>query len=73
MCPVGVATQDPELRKRLHIEAAAQRVANYLHCSTEELRTFARITGHRNIHDLTVGDLCTISREISEYTNIPHA
>ena len=73
MCPVGVATQDPELRKRLHIEAAAQRVANYLHSSTEELRTFARITGHRNIHDLTVGDLCTISREISEYTNIPHA
>ena len=73
MCPVGVATQDPELRKRLHIEAAAQRVANHLHCSTEELRTFARITGHRNIHDLTVGDLCTISREISEYTNIPHA
>lgn len=73
MCPVGVATQDPELRARLHVEAAAKRVANYLICSTEELKTFARITGHGNIHDLHVGDLCTINREISEYTNIKHA
>lgn len=73
MCPVGVATQDPALRARLHVEAAAKRVANYLICSTEELKTFARITGHGNVHDLNVGDLCTINREISEYTNIRHA
>ena len=72
-CPVGVATQDPELRARLHIEAAAQRVANYLICSNNELKTYARITGHTNIHDLTVDDLCTINREISEFTNIRHA
>lgn len=73
MCPVGVATQDPELRQRLHMDAASRRVANYLNCSAEELRTFARITGHENIHDLSVDDLCTISREIAEYTNIVHA
>lgn len=73
MCPVGVATQDPELRERLHVEAAAQRVANYFKCSAEELKTFARITGHGDIHGLSVEDLCTISREISEFTNIPHA
>ena len=72
-CPVGVATQDPELRARLHIEVAAQRVANYLICSNNELKTYARITGHTNIHDLTVDDLCTINREISEFTNIRHA
>lgn len=73
LCPVGVATQDEELRKRLHEEAAAKRVANYLNCSKEELKTFARITGHDSVHDLHLGDLCTISREISEYTNIIHA
>ena len=54
-------------------EAAAKRVANYLNCSKEELKTFARITGHDSVHDLHLGDLCTISREISEYTNIIHA
>lgn len=72
-CPVGVATHDPELRKRLNVEAAAQRVANFLNCSLEELKTFARITGHNNVHDLSVDDLCTINREISEFTNIQHA
>lgn len=73
MCPVGMATQDPELRTRLKTDTAAKRVANFLNCSAEELRTFARITGHADIHELSVEDLCTISREISENTNIEHA
>lgn len=71
-CPVGIATQDEELRKRLKIDAAAQRVANFLNCSLNELKTYARITGHKRLHDLNTGDLCTINKEISDYTNIPH-
>jgi glutamate synthase domain-containing protein 2/rubredoxin len=72
-CPVGVATQDPNLRSRVKTEASAQRVANFLNVSLEELKTFARVTGHSDIHDLSVEDLITINREISEYTNIKHA
>lgn len=72
-CPVGVATQDPDLRERLKIDTGAQRVANFLNASLEEMKTFARITGHENLHDMNVEDLCTVSREISEHTNIPHA
>lgn len=71
-CPVGCATQDPELRKRFKIEASAQRVANFLNVTLEELKTFARITGHEDIHDLSVDDLCTVNSEISNYTNIKH-
>lgn len=73
MCPMGIATQDPELRERLHEDAAAVRVANFLNVSLEELKMFARITGHERLHDLSVEDLCTVSREISEFTDIPHA
>ena len=73
MCPVGVATQDENLRKRLNEDIAAQRVANFLNVSLEELKMFARITGHENLHDLSVDDLCTINREISEFTDIAHA
>lgn len=72
-CPVGVATQNEELRKRLDGDGAAQRVANFLLCSFEELKTFGRITGHSDVHELCVRDLCTIEREISEFTSIPHA
>lgn len=73
MCPVGIATQDEDLRARLKIDAGAKRVANYLNVSLEELKMFSRITGHENLHDLSVDDLCTVNREISEYTNILHA
>ena len=72
-CPVGIATQDVKLRENLKIEEGAKRVYNYLNCSFEELKTFARITGHENIHELSVDDLVTINSEISEHTDILHA
>ena len=72
-CPVGIATQDPKLRSRLHVEAAAARVANYLRVSTQELKTFARISGVHDIHQLSVKNLITTDDQIARYTNIPHA
>lgn len=71
-CPVGIATQDETLRKRLKIDQSAQRVANYLNVTLKELKTFARITGHTCVHDLNINDLVTLNREISEFTNIRH-
>lgn len=71
-CPVGVATQDSELRKRIDIDKSAKRLSNFLNVSLEEIKTFARISGHSNIHDLSCEDLCTINSEISNYTNIKH-
>ncbi len=71
-CPMGIATQDPELEKRLDIEVGAQRVANYLNGTAEELRMFTRITGHEDIHDLSLNDICTTNSEISDYTSIKH-
>lgn len=72
-CPMGIATQNPELRARLNMEAAAQRVANFLNVSLSELKTFARITGHSSVHDLSMADLTTLDKDIEEFTGIPHA
>lgn len=71
-CPVGVATQNPELRERLKIDAAAQRVANFLNVSLDELRTFARVTGNRSVHGLSTDNLVTTDKDIAEYTDIRH-
>ena len=71
-CPVGVATQNPELRQRLKVDAAAQRVANFLNVSLEELKTFARVTGNTSIHGLSQDNLVTTDRDIAEYTGIRH-
>jgi glutamate synthase domain-containing protein 2 len=71
-CPVGVTSQDPELRGRLNVEHSAKRVENFLRVSTEELKAFARLTGHDDIHQLAMGDICTTSTEISRHTAIQH-
>ncbi|MDV0443606.1 glutamate synthase-related protein [Methanorbis rubei] len=71
-CPAGIATQDETLRANLSIDEGALRVANFFAVSTEELRVFARVTGHVDIHDLSVDDLATVSSEIAGHTEIPH-
>ena len=71
-CPVGVATQDPELRARLKVDAAAQRVANFLNVSLNELKSFARVTGHRSVPGLTLDTLVTTDSDIARYTGIRH-
>ncbi len=72
-CPVGVATQNPELRGRMQTSAAALRVANFLNVSCKELETFARVTGNSSVHDLSMEQLITLNRDIAEYTGIRHA
>ncbi|NIM65343.1 MAG: glutamate synthase [Candidatus Latescibacteria bacterium] len=71
-CPVGITTQDPGLRARLDINESARRLENFLRVSTEELKDFARLTGNKDVHDLSITDLCTINSEISEHTDIEH-
>lgn len=72
-CPVGVATQDSRLESRIDIEKSAKRLTNYLTAVNDDLKTFARITGHHDIHQLSKTDIITTNREISEYTDIRHA
>ena len=71
-CPVGITTQDPELRARLRIELSAKRVENFFKATTHELADFARLTGHDDIHGLSTHDLRTTSSEIAKYTPIAH-
>jgi len=71
-CPMGITTQDPELRKRFNVEKASKGLENFINVSTEEMKDFARITGNMDIHDLSTDDLCTTNSEISSHTNISH-
>lgn len=71
-CPMGIATQDPELRKRFDIEKGAERLENYLNATLSEMKTFARICGHENIHDFSMDDLVTTNHDLCEYAKIPH-
>ncbi|HEY3419108.1 MAG TPA: glutamate synthase-related protein [Methanomassiliicoccales archaeon] len=72
-CPVGVTTQDPNLRARLIVDISARKVEHFLRVSNEELKDFARMTGNDDVHKLSVEDLATTNSEISGYTNVRHA
>jgi glutamate synthase domain-containing protein 2 len=71
-CPVGITTQDPDLRSRFDIDLSAERLANFFRVTTGELEDFARLTGHDDVHQLSVEDLRTTSSEIAKYTDIAH-
>lgn len=70
-CPVGITTQDPELMKRLPVEEAAERVANFLHAMTLETQMLARACGKANVHDLEPEDLRALTLEASAITGLP--
>ncbi|MCJ7713653.1 glutamate synthase-related protein, partial [Candidatus Bathyarchaeota archaeon] len=72
-CPVGVTTQKSELRTRVTIEHSAKKLENFLRVSTEEIKTFVRLTGNKAVTDLNRNDLFTVNTEISRYTDIEHA
>jgi len=71
-CPMGISTQDPELRAELNVDRAAAMLHNFLKVSTAELQNFARLTGNNEVHGLTINDLCTTNSEISDHTQIKH-
>ncbi len=71
-CPVGITSQDPQLRARLLVDKSADRLENFLRVTNHELATFARLTGHDNVHHLSLVDLCTTNSEISNHTEIAH-
>jgi glutamate synthase domain-containing protein 2 len=72
-CPVGITTQDPELMKRLEIDAASERVSNWFHAVTAEVQMLARACGKRDVHDLEPEDLRALTLEASLITGLPLA
>ena len=72
-CPVGVATQDPELRKRLDVDEAAERVYNFLHTLTLEVQMLARACGKTNIHASSPRTSCALTVEAAAMAKVPLA
>lgn len=72
-CPVGVATQKPELRKRLDVQVGAERLSRYFGASVELMQVLARACGHASLSDLNSHDITTWKREIAELSGVRFA
>jgi glutamate synthase domain-containing protein 2 len=72
-CPVGVATQSPDLETRLDPETGAGWLKNYLQVLTMELTTLARACGKSNVHHLEREDLAALTIEAAAMAKVPLA
>jgi glutamate synthase (NADPH/NADH) large chain len=64
-CPVGVATQDPELRKRFN--GNADHVVNFFHFIAQELREIMAELGFRTVNEMVGQVDCLTQRSDVEH------
>ncbi len=64
-CPVGIATQDPELRKRF--EGTPEHVINYFFFLAEEVREYMALMGYRRFEDMIGRSDSLKSKDLSHH------
>jgi glutamate synthase domain-containing protein 2 len=72
-CPVGVATQKPELRKRLDLQIGAEKLARYFGASVELMQVLARACGHNSLSDFAHSDITTWKKEMTDLSGVRFA
>jgi len=69
-CPVGIATQKEDLRRRLDIELSARRLENFFKASVELMQVMARACGHDHLNQFCLDDLSTFDREMTRLSGV---
>ncbi len=70
LCPAGIATQKPELRQKLKVDVAAQRLANFFEASVELMKVMARACGHDHLTKFNKNDLASWDKSLAELAGI---
>jgi len=71
-CPVGIATQKPELRARLDVQTGAERLARYFGASVELMQVMARACGHVELNGFNQKDLTSWKRETADLSGLKY-
>ena len=69
-CPVGIATQREDLRSRLIIDEAAQRLNRFFRASVELMAVMARACGHTHLNQFCPDDLTTWKRDMAYLSGV---
>ncbi len=72
-CPAGIATQRPELRKKLDVEHAAERLHRFLESSVELMKVMARACGHEHLNQFNRDDLATWKQEMAMLSGVKYS
>ena len=71
-CPAGVATQKEELRARLQVDGAAERLARFLRASVELMQVMARACGHSRLSEFNSLDITSWKKPVAELAGIQY-
>ncbi len=71
-CPVGIATQKPNLRPRLPVDIAAERLARFFAAAVELMQVLARAAGHDRLGDFKIDDLTTFDSEMARLAGVAY-
>jgi methylamine---glutamate N-methyltransferase subunit C len=69
-CPYGITSQKPELRARLDPFEAGQKLANFIHACTEEVKILTMLSGHSSIAHLSTEDLRAMDLNTAALTGL---
>ena len=69
-CPAGIATQDPELRRKLDVNEAPQKLARFFNASVELMKVLARACGHSHFREFNRDDLTTWKKDMAELSGV---
>ena len=72
-CPAGIATQKPELRKKLDVQVSAERLARFLGASVSLMQVLARACGHSSLAEFRHSDLTTWKKEMADLSGVTFA
>ncbi|MFT5356998.1 MAG: glutamate synthase domain-containing protein 2/CDGSH-type Zn-finger protein [Polyangiales bacterium] len=72
-CPSGIATQKPELRARLDVDAASLRLERFFNASVELMSVMARACGHHALSEFEQADLATWNHDLARLTGIAYS
>ena len=71
-CPSGIATQKPELRARLNVQVAAERLGRFFEASSELMQVMARACGHDDMAKFNIDDIGTWNRELADLSGVAY-
>jgi glutamate synthase domain-containing protein 2 len=71
-CPVGIATQRADLRARLPVDEASERLAHFFAATTERMKSLARACGHHHLNEFNLVDLTTFKRDMADLAGVPY-
>ncbi len=69
-CPVGIATQKPELRKKFDIERSSEQLHRFLGSSVELMQVMARACGHSRFDQFCKDDLATWKHAMAQLSGV---